>query len=86
MIPLRGISNTSTQIAGGDLTDFTKLFEEELAVIFAERRAKLKALRTASFRWAAWESLYKAYIDTYKVKRRKERAANDGGSNVSELS
>ena len=69
----------------GDLTDFTKLFEEELAVIFGERRAKLKALRTASFRWAASEK-GKAYIETYKAKRRKERAANDGGSNVSERS
>ena len=45
-----------------DVTDFTKLSEEELAVIFAEHRAKLKALRKASFRkWAAseGESLYR---------------------------
>ncbi len=63
-----------------------ELSEEELAVIFAERRAKRKALRKASFRKRAASEKGKAYLKTYKAKRRKEGAANDGGSNVSELS
>jgi hypothetical protein len=65
------------------MTDFTKLTEEELAVIFAERRAKRRALQIASYRkWAASEK-GKAYVEAYKAKRRKGSNRGPNGSDHS---
>jgi hypothetical protein len=66
-----------------DMTDFTKLTEEELAAIFAERRAKRRALVKASQKkWAATEK-GKAYIKGYNAKRREGSKGSQGGSGPS---